>query len=145
MKHCQLITLKITLGDFHRHHGKLQFIYTLFKLFAIYFFITSVTLCPKWVIESCYAMLIVFGVWGGPLPHFFFAPIFQLGSNQVTPQISTSQANPFWEKSTWKKERRIMPSLVATMSALARKPCVRTIYVRTNRKEERRNNTFNRW
>ena len=33
----------------------------------------------------------------------------------------------------WKeKEERIMPSLVATTSALARKPCVRTHYVRTN-------------
>ena len=31
-----------------------------------------------------------------------------------------------------KKERRMMPSLVATTSALARKPCVRTQYVYTN-------------
>ena len=31
-----------------------------------------------------------------------------------------------------KKERRIMPSLVATTSALAQKPCVCTHYVRTN-------------
>ena len=30
------------------------------------------------------------------------------------------------------KERRIMPSLLATTSALARKPCVHTHYVRTN-------------
>ena len=43
-------------------------------------------------------------------------------------------ANPFWENSTWKEEEkeRIMPSLVATMSALARKPCVRAHYVRNN-------------
>ena len=32
--------------------------------------------------------------------------IFQLGSNQVTPRISTSQAKPFWEKSTWKEKER---------------------------------------
>ena len=37
-----------------------------------------------------------------------------------------------------KKERRIMPSLVATTSALALKPCVPTHYVRTKRKKERR-------
>ena len=32
-----------------------------------------------------------------------------------------------------RKEERIMQSLVATMSALARKPCVRTHYVRTKK------------
>ena len=31
-----------------------------------------------------------------------------------------------------KRKRRIMPSLVATTSALARKPCMSTHYVRTN-------------
>ena len=36
------------------------------------------------------------------------------------------------KKKEIKKERRIMPSLVATTSALAQKPCVRTHYVRTN-------------
>ena len=36
------------------------------------------------------------------------------------------------KKKKKEKERRIMPSLVATTSALARKPCVSIHYVRTN-------------
>ena len=42
---------------------------------------------------------------------------------------SNSQVNPFWEKSMWKERKekeRIMPSLVATKSALARTTCVST-------------------
>ena len=37
------------------------------------------------------------------------------------------------ERKRKKKEERIMPSLVATMSALASTMCVRTHYVRTNK------------
>ena len=130
--------------------------------------------------------------WGGGSlsPFIFFARIIQLGSNQVAPKyhcprpsgsalkvhgrkkkeekeerrimpslvatmlstqklrfwltklnsekkkkISTYQANPFWEKSMFmekeKVKEKMMPSLVATTSTPARKPFVRTHYVRT--------------
>ena len=38
------------------------------------------------------------------------------------------------------EERKRMPSLVSTMSALARTPCVRMHYVRTNKEEK-----YERW
>ena len=53
---------------------------------------------------------------------------------------------PLLEQNKWKerkkedrkkkRKRRIMQSLVATTSALARKPCVSTHYVRTNKMEQ---------
>ena len=53
---------------------------------------------------------------------------------QITSSFFKIVGKPLWEKSMWKEKRKkeiIMPSLVATMSALARTTCVGTHHVRT--------------
>ena len=62
-----------------------------------------------------------------------------MGQIRLPPEFHLPRQTPSGRKVRGRKERRkkkkkerIMPSLVATTSALTRKPCVRTHYVCTN-------------
>ena len=77
---------------------------------------------------------------GGPLPHFFSSENLLVRVKLSHPPNFNFLGKPLLgekyvegkkERKKKKKKERIMPSLVATTSALARKPCVSTHYVRT--------------
>ena len=74
---------------------------------------------------------------GGPLPHFFCANLLVRVKLGYPPNFNFLGKPLLGEKYVHgrrkkEKEERIMPSLVATTSTPARKPFVRTHYVRTN-------------